>query len=56
MKKKLLLNRETVRKLATEDLHEVAGGKRSNKSGCCTILPQIPDNTFPDAPVLPAHP
>jgi len=57
--KKLLLNRETVRKLTTEDLHEVVGGKKSDKSacsGCCTILPQIPDNTFPEVPVLPAHP
>ena len=56
MKKKLLLNRETVRKLTTEDLHEVAGGKKSNKSYCCTILPQIPETTFPDVPVLPVDP
>ena len=37
-KKKLFLNRETVRKLETEDLHEVVGGGRSNRSHCCTIL------------------
>ena len=50
MKKKLILNRETVRKLTTTDLHEVVGGGRSEKSHCCTILPQIPDNTFPGTP------
>ena len=59
MKKKLLLNRETVRKLTTEDLHEVAGGKKSNKSYCCTLIPatpHIPETTLPDEPVLPANP
>jgi hypothetical protein len=54
MKKKLLLNRETVRKLNTEDLHEIAGGKKTDSSEC-TILPMIPDKTFPANP-LPVHP
>ena len=54
MKKKLFLNRETVRKLNTSDLHEVAGGKKTDSSEC-TILPAIPANTFPGnpLPVLP---
>ena len=54
MKKKLLLNRETVRKLNTEDLHEIAGGKKTDSSEC-TIIPMIPDKTFPANP-LPVHP
>jgi hypothetical protein len=58
-KKKLLLNRESIRRLTTHDLHEVAGGAERTR-GCdpsagCTILPQIPDNTFPANP-LPLNP
>jgi hypothetical protein len=56
MKKKLLLNRETVRKLNTAELHQAAGAKSKHcDSAECTILPMIPDNTFPadPLPVLP---
>jgi hypothetical protein len=55
MKKKLFLNRETVRKLTTSDLHEVIGGKKTDSSEC-TIIPHIPATTFPDQPALPAQP
>ncbi|MEJ7603238.1 MAG: class I lanthipeptide [Kofleriaceae bacterium] len=56
MKKKLFLNRDTIRKLTTDDLHEVVGGQKSDNSACCTILPQIPENTFPGVPLLPTKP
>lgn len=57
MKKKLLLNRESIRRLTVEDLHEVAGAIKDPSAGC-TILPQIPDKTFPanPVPVQPVHP
>lgn len=56
MKKKLFLNRETVRKLSTADLHEVAGGAKSKHcdSAECSITPALP--IIPDQPVLPVHP